>query len=88
MLWNSLWMRVLVLMSSLSITAFFGCRYGEHSDGPVGWGRVRYDRGDAIPEMTTCSKVVRLRIVMDEGTDTPRTTRSSRRAMRSSTISG
>ncbi|HEX2568701.1 MAG TPA: Ig-like domain-containing protein [Polyangia bacterium] len=50
---------------------FFGCRYGEHSSSAPGWGRVRFSRQDAIPEMTTCSPIVRLRIVMDEGTDTP-----------------
>lgn len=51
---------------------FFGCRYGQHSSGPAGFGRVRYTRSDAIPAMTTCSPVTRLLIVMDEGTDTPR----------------
>ena len=50
---------------------FFGCRYGEHSSGPAGFGRVRYTRRDAIPEMMACSPVISLRIVMDEGTDTP-----------------
>jgi hypothetical protein len=60
------------LQTTDGVTHFFGCRYGQHSEGAPGWGRVRYTAADALPPIPPKSTVEFLYLVMDEGTDTPR----------------